>query len=201
MIHPVATQVHIPAGMVGPDPMDYEVRCFLIDHRDGLLLVDTGLAETPPLITAKLAAIGATWSDVTDVVLTHEHPDHVGGLADVRSLASRATVWASAHDRYEGEIRPVEEGQGIRGLSVLETPGHTPGHLCLIFDDEDILLVGDALGTMHGELYRAPAVFTADPVTAEKSLHRIAQYATGRVVFSHGAEIADPGAAIRTLLG
>src|SRR5262245_12571067 len=201
MIYPVVTQVHIPAGTVGPDPVDFDVRCFLIPHPDGLLLVDTGRSETPSAITARLTGLGATWADVSDVILTHDHVDHVGGLAEVRSFAPRAAVWGSPRDHYEGEIRPVEEGQSLRGLSVLETPGHTPGHLCLIFDDEDILLVGDAIGAMGGRLYRPPADVTADAAAAEKSLHRIAQYAAGRVVFSHGAEIADPADAIRSLLG
>jgi glyoxylase-like metal-dependent hydrolase (beta-lactamase superfamily II) len=200
MIHPVVTDVHVPAGMAGPDPMDFEVRCFLIPHPNGLLLVDTGMPDTPAALTAKLGELGATWSDVTDVVLTHHHPDHVGGLAEVRSLAPHATVRGSANDHYEGEIRPVAEGDTVRGVQVLETPGHTPGHICLIAEDGGALLIGDALGVLNGVLGRAPAPFTADPETAEKSLHRIAGIATGRVLFSHGAEVADPADAIRALL-
>jgi glyoxylase-like metal-dependent hydrolase (beta-lactamase superfamily II) len=42
-------------------------------------LVDTGLEQSVPPIAEELAAIGAGWGDVTDVILTHHHPDHTGG--------------------------------------------------------------------------------------------------------------------------
>jgi glyoxylase-like metal-dependent hydrolase (beta-lactamase superfamily II) len=179
MIHTVITEVHLPAGVAGPDPMDFDVRCFLLPHATGLTLVDTGMAHTVPSIAAQLSAIGATWDDVTDVILTHDHPDHTGGLSSVMALAPSATVWGGAV--------AAEDGTMIRGLRVVTTPGHTAGHLSLLATDDDVLLIGDLAGTQDGRLVRAPAAFTADPAGAERSLHKASKLDFALLYPSHGA--------------
>ncbi len=199
MIHCVAVDAHLPAGVAGPEPMDFDVRCFLVPHGTGLVLVDTGLPETVALLTRTLRDLGAGWGEVSDVVLTHHHPDHTGGLAGVRELAPHAVVWASPHDRYEGPVRPVGEGTPVRGLRVVETPGHTPGHLSLLTDD-GVLLVGDCLGTHDGRLIRPPHPFTTDAALAEKSLHKIACLDWTNLLFAHGEPIDRPADALETLL-
>jgi hypothetical protein len=55
MIYPVVTEVHLPAGVAGPEPMDFDVRCFIVPHATGLTLVDTGFDHSVPLITGRLA--------------------------------------------------------------------------------------------------------------------------------------------------
>ena len=85
--------VHLPAGVAGPDPLDFDVRCFLVNHPNGVTVVDVGLNGSHDAIGAALTQVGAGWDDITDVVLTHSHPDHVGGLVDVAASAVRATIW------------------------------------------------------------------------------------------------------------
>ncbi len=87
----------------------------------------------------------------------------------------------------------------MRGLRVLETPGHTPGHCCLIDDEASIVIAADVVGSMSGELTRGPAAFTADPDMAEQSLRRLAQLSAERMVLSHGDEVGDPFAALQRL--
>jgi glyoxylase-like metal-dependent hydrolase (beta-lactamase superfamily II) len=110
--HPVVIDMHIPAGMLGPDPVDMDVRCFVVPHGSGVVLVDTGVEPDRGRIAAGLAAAGAAWADVSDVVLTHNHPDHVGGLAEVRRRARQATVWGGA-DECDGGGGPLA---GLRSL-------------------------------------------------------------------------------------
>jgi glyoxylase-like metal-dependent hydrolase (beta-lactamase superfamily II) len=199
-VRPVVTEVHLPAGMAGPDPLEYDVRCFLVADAAGIVLIDTGMPSTPELISAVLSESGAAWSDVTDVVLTHAHPDHVGGLPQVRDLAPGATVWGSSLDGFEGAFRDLVGTQSVRGLTVLATPGHTPGHVSLLAADLGTLFVGDLVGTMHGTLVRAPAAFTSDADRAEESLRSLAGLDVSRIVFSHGAEVDDPRAELKALL-
>jgi glyoxylase-like metal-dependent hydrolase (beta-lactamase superfamily II) len=199
-VQAVVTDIHLPAGVAGPDPLDFDVRCFLVTYAGGIVLIDTGMPQTPALIGAALQENGATWSDVTDVVLTHSHPDHVGGLSQVRDLAPGATVWGSSLDRYEGALRDLVGTESVRGLTVLASPGHTPGHVSLLAADIGTLFVGDLVGTMHGRLVRGPAAFTADADQAEESLRRLAELDVTRVVFAHGDEIADPRAELKALL-
>jgi len=187
MISTVVIDVHLPAGLAGPDPMDFDVRCFLVPHSTGLTLVDTGLDHSVPSITGKLAEIGAHWDDVTDVILTHHHPDHIGGLSKVMALTPGAVVRASTHDTFPVAVKAVEDGETIRGLRVIATPGHTAGHLSLLSDQDGVLLIGDLAGTQDGQLIRAPAPFTADAGEAERSLYKASLLDFADLYPSHGA--------------
>lgn len=185
-IQTVVTQVHLPAGVAGPEAMDFDVRCFLIPHAAGVTVVDTGFDYSVPSITERLAEIGGTWKDVTDVILTHHHPDHIGGLAEIIQRAPAATVWASADDTFPATVRTAEDGEVIRGLRVIATPGHTAGHLSLLAVDDDALLIGDLVGNQNGQVSRAPEAFTADAAEAERSLRKVALLDFSEIYPSHG---------------
>lgn len=202
LVEPVVQELRVPAGIAGPVEVTFDVRCFIVSHPAGLVLIDTGPGSADA-IAAALDSAGAGWDDVTDVVLTHSHPDHVGGLGDVASRSPRAEVWAGAADcpdiRSTAPLRPLVEGDKVRNLQVLQTPGHTAGHICLLHDD-GMLFVGDALGSVAGALRRAPEPFTADPAQAEESLRKLSLLEPERMLFSHGPEIPDPVGALRRLL-
>jgi glyoxylase-like metal-dependent hydrolase (beta-lactamase superfamily II) len=203
---PVITHVEVPPGILGPDPARLEVRCFIVQRPDGVVLVDAGPPSTGNEIGAALGQIGASWSDVSDIVLTHAHFDHVGGLDEVAEHAPRAVVWAGPPDlseiRLDGRaLEPLMEGDRLRDLLVLETPGHTPGHLSLLDEANSLILVGDAVGNVGGALSFGPPAFIADPEQARASLERLASIDVERFVFSHGAEVNDPRPAIGHLLG
>jgi len=199
-IHPVVIDVHLPAGMAGPAPMDFDVRCFLIPHASGVTLVDTGLSGSSAVIGASLAAIGAGWSDVTDVILSHHHPDHIGGLPEVCGLTPQATMWASPDDTFPAPARAAHDGLLIRGMQVIATPGHTAGHLSLLVAEFGTLLIGDLVGTHDGQLMRAPAAFTADPDQAERSLRRTSAIDFQHLLPAHGAPVDQPAEALGRLL-
>jgi glyoxylase-like metal-dependent hydrolase (beta-lactamase superfamily II) len=198
MIRSVVTPVHLPAGMAGPEAMDFDVRCFLVPHPSGVILVDTGFDHSVPLIAGELAAMGAGWDDLTDVILTHDHPDHTGGLTAVAARAPAATVWAGPGDTFPVAVTPARDAETIRGLRVVATPGHTAGHLSLLATDDDALLIGDLAGSQDGRLARAPQPFTADADEAERSLHRVAALGFTRLYPSHGAPSDRP--ALRQLV-
>ncbi|WP_027341312.1 MBL fold metallo-hydrolase [Hamadaea tsunoensis] len=187
MIHSIVADVHLPAGMAGPEEMTFDVRCFLLSHASGVTLVDTALNNGAELITQKLAEIGADWGDVTDVILTHNHPDHIGCLHEVTARAPGASIWAGVHDIFPVAVKGAEDGATIRGLRVIATPGHTAGHLSLLATDDHALLAGDLVGTRNGSLTRAPEQFTADPVEAERSLHMLSTIDFHDLYPSHGA--------------
>lgn len=206
MVEPVVTQVQVPPGMLGPEPVSFEVRCFVVADASGVVLVDTCTPGSSEAIGAALARLGAAWSDVTNIVLTHSHFDHTGGLTESVELASGATVWAGAQDAPEiptiggRAVRPLAEGDRVGNMRVLHTPGHTPGHVSLLHEGAPILFIGDLVGSMEGALSFGPSAFTADPALSRQSLRRIVDLQTDRVLFSHGGEVSDPGAAIRQLL-
>ena len=73
------------------------VNAFLLDDGDGLTLVDAGLPGRAERVLAAIQGLGRRPEDVRDVVLTHYHVDHIGGLAALVA-ATGATVWAHPAD-------------------------------------------------------------------------------------------------------
>ena len=79
-------------------------RVYLIQDPDGLTVVDSGIALAADRIVAQLRAAGWRPREVRRILITHAHPDHVGGLPRLHALTG-AQVWASAVER------PVIEGR------------------------------------------------------------------------------------------
>jgi glyoxylase-like metal-dependent hydrolase (beta-lactamase superfamily II) len=195
----VPMELLIPAGQMGPEPVKLDIRAYLVPHDAGLVLVDTGMDPTGTALDDALSQRGASWSDVSDVVLTHGHPDHTGAVDHVRQVAAGASVLASPMEAMAG-TEPLPEGAVVGTLRAVATPGHTAGHLSLLDESRGVLLVGDCLGSMNGELVRAPERFTADLEQAEQSLHRLRDFRGARMLFAHGPEVSRPWDALDALL-
>ena len=95
--------------------------------RDGaaLIVIDPGMvASREDSILRPLAALGVAPADVTDVVISHHHPDHTLNAA----LFANARVhdhWAIYHGD-EWISRPAEGFELSGDVALMETPGHTP---------------------------------------------------------------------------
>ncbi len=139
-----------PHRMAGP--VSYvgtaELGCYLIQGSRGNILLNTGLADSPPLILASLKALGIDPKSIQVMLTNQAHFDHVGGFAEVQRLTG-AQVWATAADapllRDGGASDPsgftrfapvkvdrvLKDGEhltlGDLDLTVIETPGHSPG--------------------------------------------------------------------------
>jgi glyoxylase-like metal-dependent hydrolase (beta-lactamase superfamily II) len=142
------------------------IGCFLIRSASRVVLVDCGLGPTAKALPdgmrlaggrllTELRAAGSGPGEVTDVVCTHLHSDHVGWLFDRNGeqVFAAATIWFGAADWGHFVTGPGEIGEHIRrgfrmaarsrlrpvhadtelarGVSAVLTPGHTPGHLCV----------------------------------------------------------------------
>jgi 4-pyridoxolactonase len=199
----------------------------LVEHVDGLFLFDTGIGmehmnavlpfELPEqtedqTIPAQLESCGFGLGDVTAVVNSHLHIDHVGGNqlfkgTNVRHLIHEKEV-AQARDHapfeffgysdkswdYEGANIETFSGDTelAKGLWVYETPGHTVGHVSVLVDGERPLLFAMDVAYTADALERGiQPGFHHTPVDGVRSIARVKQLAQERgaqIFLSHDME-------------
>lgn len=81
----------------------------------------------------------------------------------------------------DGEVLPY-----CGGITVIFTPGHTPGHICLYMTKYKTLIAGDALNIEDGQLVGPNTLFTPDLQTAKKSLEKFGKHDIETVICYHG---------------
>lgn len=126
----------------------------LIVTQDGLILLDGDMPQSVPLLEANIKSLGHDVREVKLILVSHEHFDHVGGVAALqrdsgaRVLAGAAAAKAlgqghptesdpqyQANDKYPypkvAHVEIVEDGQQVSlgdvTVTAHRTPGHTPG--------------------------------------------------------------------------
>jgi glyoxylase-like metal-dependent hydrolase (beta-lactamase superfamily II) len=156
--------------------------CLLIRAGDELALVDTGLGELATSMGAaagrlleSLQAVAVRPGEIAHIVISHAHPDHIGGLTrDGKPVFSRArhyiaeaewSFWTSAESLAQlspamagpaqVHLPPLHEaglvelvGDGVEpmpGVRLLATPGHTPGHLAVEIGGRAVFLADAVL--------------------------------------------------------
>ncbi len=92
-------------------------------------------------------------------------------------------------------LRPVGDGDEVLGLQVIDTPGHTPGHISVFDADSGLLVAGDALNTSDGEVTGANPQFTVDIVEADDSIRKLATYPVETVLVGHGDPVVGTAGA------
>jgi glyoxylase-like metal-dependent hydrolase (beta-lactamase superfamily II) len=194
-------------------------RVYLIEDADGLTLIDAGLGLAAERIIVQLRQAGRRPDEVKRILITHAHPDHVGGLRRLKALTG-ASVIASALEtpviegrqpiaRRPGKLRlpdtifkptPVDrvvaDGDvidALGGLRVVLTPGHAPGHIAFWQPERKILFCGDVL--FNRPSLRLPfALLTVDMAENIRSIKKIAGLDAERVCFGHGPPLVQNAA-------
>ncbi|HYX46595.1 MAG TPA: hydroxyacylglutathione hydrolase [Sphingomicrobium sp.] len=138
------------------------------DERSGeTAVVDPGDAA-PVLAEAERRG----WT-VDQVWNTHWHPDHTGGNLAIKEVTG-ARISGPEAENIPGRDVALKEGDEIRLGGhvgrVIEVPGHTAGHIALIFDDEQVAFVGDTLFAMG-----CGRLFEGTPEQMFESLHRLTE--------------------------
>lgn len=107
-------------------------------------------AEVDPVVRAIDAAIAAEGGGLDLILLTHHHGDHIAGTDAIRAKYGAPVVGAKADAHRLPKLdREVWAGSevdlGASTARVIETPGHTRGHISFFFPDGAVLLCGDTL--------------------------------------------------------
>ena len=187
----------------------------------GSVLIDAGVQISGKTL---LKAIGNR--KLTAHALTHAHPDHQGAsefLCDKLGIP----FWVGAGDKTAAETgniaatmpnpnhpivrfeqkyfagkghpvaRTLKEGDMIEDFRVIETPGHSAGHLSFWRESDGVLIAGDVLrnlnfGTTFPELGEPLAMFTPNIPQNRASIKKLAALQPKVACFGHGPALRDP---------
>jgi metallo-beta-lactamase class B len=138
----------------------YDLACYLITTPDGNILINTGLAESVPMIRSNVEALGFKFSDIKILLTTQAHFDHVAGMAEIiKATGAKMMVHeADAQVLADGgksdflfggtnTFAPVSADRilhdrdtislGETKLIALHHPGHTKGSTSFLLDVAD----------------------------------------------------------------
>ena len=162
---------------------------------------------------------------VSALALTHAHGDHQGAAREV-CQALGIPYWVGELDVEMAEggaeaigrhmppgIRPkisrrlfagpghpvdraLHEGDEVAGFTVLEVPGHSPGHVAYWREADRSLVLGDVMFGLNPQtgrpgLNEPPDFFTPDPARNRESARRLAELEPALVCFGHGPPLRD----------
>jgi len=125
---------------------------FLIDGDDGLTLIDVGWAKAPATLLSAVAELGRKPSDVKRIVLTHAHPDHVQGAAELRRhTGARILIHGDDSAWLQVGRVPAEGRSGTLGRLVDHLPKlhWTPFSADEILTDGELIEGSDGLRVIH----------------------------------------------------
>ncbi|MFL5845739.1 MAG: MBL fold metallo-hydrolase [Solirubrobacteraceae bacterium] len=189
----------------------------------GDVLVDAG---AKPQAGKVLKAVAGR--SIATHAITHAHGDHVGGSKRVVE-ALGVPFWCGAGDApaveagraviAESRVKPLmkagaafdavpvarrlQEGDELTaGFVVLDTPGHSPGHISFWRERDRVLVCADVFFNLHlltlrYGLRNPPDAFTVDPALNRASQRKLAELRPEVVCFGHGEVVRDPGALAR----
>jgi hydroxyacylglutathione hydrolase len=197
--------------------------CYLIAG-DELTLIDTGLPRNAGKVLTYIAErLQRRRSDLTTIVLTHHHFDHTGSAAELRRLTNAKiavhrdeidyVTGAKTQAMHKGltgmlfkaaspffKAAPIQpdiilgDGDAVAGLTVLHTPGHTPGSISLHDPGRRTLFVGDAIRYINGRILGPSEDFTMDMQQARRSIGKIAQLDFDVMLGGHGEPLTSQAA-------
>lgn len=162
-------------------------------------VVDTGTNGSEADIQAVLARMDLGWGDVGDVILTHSHGDHIGAARAIGRVAPDAVFHAGEGDvaaiDIGRDVMALRDGDSVFDLSIIATPGHTPGHVCVYDIRNSVLVTGDALTGRGGGVELPVRDFTADYDEALRSVEYLGSLDFATALFGHGEPLMSGASA------
>lgn len=198
---------------------------YLVRGDEAITVVDTGLPGSAGRIIDYVQSLGCRRSDVKTIVLTHSDMDHAGSAARLKQetnakvaiheadaprlsgekewkkvkgvlgLFLRAAGVIMRFNRLQADVL-LKDSDIINGLTVIHTPGHTEGSICLYLAGR-ALFVGDAVVTNNERMPSLPRrSMSTDMNLAKESVRKISQLEYSVLLPGHGRPIEQNASAI-----
>ncbi|OCB71809.1 MBL fold metallo-hydrolase [Flavobacterium crassostreae] len=194
------------------------INCYVIDD----ILVDSGIKSSANKILNSIKNI-----DITKHVLTHAHADHQGSSEFICTTLN-IPLWTSALEKDNAETgnvtseyankehpiarfqqhfwagkghkvsRILKEGDSVGSFTVIETPGHSMGHISFFRERDKVLIIGDTLVNMNlvttiVGLKQPPSLFTTNKKINRESIQKIHDLKPKIICFGHGPVLYNKG--------
>jgi ribonuclease/clavin/mitogillin len=186
-------------------PPATHTNCYLTYTSEELLIIDPGspYQDEQQALATSIDELLAEGRSVREIVLTHMHPDHVGGVnalrahlgEEVRVAAHRLTAEPLVESILVDRFIEDDEVIGLKGsplvaLRAMHTPGHARGHLCFHEERTGTLISGDNVVGLGSVLIDPPEGNMREYL---RSLARMRALPNLSVIFGgHGPAIAGP---------
>ena len=193
------------SGRSTPDIYQITIRGanMLLVVEEELTLIDTGHRGSAPEIVECIRQLGRSPEEISLIILTHNHIDHVGGLAELKQL-TKARVAIHKTDIGERKNLPSAKSEDIAirleggevlnplgGLEIIHTPGHTPGSISLFSPQNRLLIVGDAMRKRRDNLQLPFRTASFDLTQAKDSIRKMSLLNFDIICFGHGLPLAE----------
>jgi len=189
-----------PSLFTGPGTNTY-----LVGTGRARLLLDPGQGVPGYLAVLERAMARAGCDEIQEIVLSHGHVDHVGGVAQVLERFGPLRVsklpWPAFDRACPAPLTPIGDGAVVRTegatLRAVHAPGHAPDHLCFVLEEERALFSGD---NVLGVGTTVIPEDSGDLLDYLGSLERLLAERPGRIYPAHGPLIEDGPAKLRQYL-
>lgn len=185
-----------PSLFTGPGTNTY-----LVGTGRERILLDTGQG-VPAYLPVLARALERADCTIQEIVLTHGHPDHIGGAADVIGEYGPLRVSKRPHGGFDAPypvgITPIDDGDVVRTegatLRAIHTPGHAEDHLCFALEEEQAIFSGDNVLGVGTTVIPAEG---GDLLDYMHSLDRLLAEQPTAIYPAHGPVIRDGRAKLR----